>query len=348
MKRKIRICVLHGAISNAGDFLIYKRGKKLLENFFDDNFDFIYKLRSKPITGDFDGLILLGGPLVTRTLHVQSKNIVEYIKNRNIPIFCMGLGISGKELQDYKNYFLDRESVLFWKYIYETTNLFSVRDIDTSNMLKNYGINAEMTGCPALFNLQNIGNKSRDFKNREIRKIAVTIPNIRIRAYPPKTISDFLKTTYLFYLLSKNFKDKEVVIFFQHGYAGLNQANKIMATIFGFESSDISGESLEKSGLDNFDIHIGTRLHSHIYFLSLNKPSFLLSVGARTDSFLKTIRTPNERFTASGIKNMVYMVKNKILENNFDDFDNVPGEIKKYFLIMKNFLGQIESFYRRN
>ena len=133
MKQKIKIGVLHGAIKNAGDFIIYERGKKLLEYLLDDNFDFTYKLRSEPIDGDFDGLIILGGPLIGRKLHPQSKNIIEYLqkRNRNIPIFCIGLGISGEKFDAYGDYFLDPESFLFWKYVYNTSKLFSVTIFET-------------------------------------------------------------------------------------------------------------------------------------------------------------------------------------------------------------------------
>jgi len=140
MNQKTKICVLHGAISNAGDFLIYERGKKLLKSFFGDTIDFTYKLRSKPINGNFDGLIILGGPLISRKIHPQVKNIIEYIKDKEIPCTCIGLGISGEKFDSNKDYFLDYESICFWKYVYETSKLFSVRDKITQDVLKKYSI----------------------------------------------------------------------------------------------------------------------------------------------------------------------------------------------------------------
>ena len=348
IEKPIKIGVLHGARRNGGDFLIYKRGRKLLEYFSNNKFNFIWKLRSEPIEGDFDGIILLGGPLLCRKLDLQSRNIIDYIKDKKIPIFCMGLGISGvyTNSYSYENYFLDYGSICFWKYIYKTSKLFSVRDIDSYYILKNYGIDAELTGCPALFDLQSSekGNKIL-LKNQEIKKIAVTLPNIIIPTL--KSISPLIKILFFLNLLSRKFKDKEIVVFFLHGYRGFNIILKILTNIFGFSTRDVSDESIEQFDFNNFDVHIGTRLHPHIYFLSLNKPSFLFSVDLRTEAFLKTIKTPHNDFTMSGIKNMINILSDKISKNNFEEFNSVPDEIAKLFEVMKKFLNKIILFYEK-
>ena len=351
MSRKIKICVLHGgAISNAGDFLIYERGKKLLENFFDDNFDFTYILRSKAIDGDFDGLIILGGPLITRKLHLQSKNITEYIQkgNENIPIFCIGLGISGEKFDSYEDYFLDQESSLFWGHVYKTTKLFSVRDKITYNMLKNYGIKTELTGCSALFNLETLEKNNSVVKNENINKIAVTIPNLS-DSPTLSSIGYFLLTLYFLLALRLKFSKKEIEIglFFQHGYSTLsNKIIRKLANMTNIKTYDISGKSLDTTELHKYNLHIGTRLHSHIYFLSLGKPSFLLSVDMGTEAFLETVKTPNEKYTFSGIKNLVATLKERVEKNNFEEFSENFNEIKRFYKVMKTFLSKIDTFYK--
>jgi polysaccharide pyruvyl transferase WcaK-like protein len=352
MIQKTKICVLHGASSNAGDFLIYERGKKLLENFFDDNFDFTYKLRSERIDGDFDGLIILGGPLISRKMHIQSKNIIDYLKKieKDIPIFCIGLGISGGKFDSDKNYFFDNESISFWKYAYGTSKLFSARDKITYNVLKNYDIKAELTGCPALFNLETLEKNNILTKNKRINKIAVTIPHLSLSFHRFFSIKSFLLTLYFLFTLKRKFNKKELGLFFQHGYNNL--PNKIMqklANTIGIKTYDISGKSLDSSKeLCEYEVHRGTRLHSHIYFLSSNKPSFLLNVDMRTEAFLKTIETQSDKYTISGIENLVDMLKERIARDNFYDFNNVFGNIRSFYAVMKNFLNKIVLFYRES
>ena len=136
---------------------------------------------------------------------------------------------------------------------------------------------------------------------------------------------------------------------FQHGYP--NFATKIMqkiANVIGIKTYDASGKSLDSfSELREYDAHIGTRLHSHLFYLSLDTPSFLFNVDMRTEAFLKTIETPSDKYTISGIRNLVNMLAERIAESNFDEFNNVPNEIRRFYVIMKNFLNKIDLFYSR-
>ena len=350
MNQKIKICVLHGAIRNAGDFLIFERGKKLLKKFFGNNFDFVYKKRNEQIDGDFDGLIVLGGPLISRKIHGQSKNILEYLKKmeKDIPIFCIGLGISRDKFDSDKNYFLDHESINFWKYVYRISKLFSVRDKITYSVLKNYDIKAELTGCPALFNLETLEKNNILAKNKRINKIAVTIPKLSI-GLALSSVKSFLLTLYFLFALKRKFNKKGLGLFFQHGYSNL--ANNIMqklANMIGMKTYDASGVSLDSFAESyEHDVHIGTRLHSHIYFLSSNKPSFLFNVDMRTEAFLKTIETPSDKYTISGIRNLVNLLAERIAENDFGEFNSVHSEITKFYIGMKNFLNKIVLFYEK-
>jgi len=124
-----------GKISNAGNYLICERGKKLLESFCDEDINFTYIERTKKFDENFDGLIILGGPLISRKLHHQSKMIIESIKDKNMPILCLGLGISGSKFTSEKKYFIDYESICFWKYVYEYSKLFSVSDKITKDVI---------------------------------------------------------------------------------------------------------------------------------------------------------------------------------------------------------------------
>lgn len=345
-KNKMRIGVLisvrstSGEFSNAGNYLIYERGMDLLNAYLGHIFEFVYIERDYPFSNDFNGLIILGGPLITKKLHKQSKNIYESIQNKDIPVFCLGLGVS------YGTYSLDDESIRFWKHLYTTSKLFSVRDEVTQELLKKYDINAELTGCPALFNLKNL-EKNVDFvRESEINKIAVTVPYLSIRHF--SSIKTLLLTSYFLFLLKIKFNQKELGVIFQHGYP--NIATKFirkLANMFGMDTHDLVGKNLDSTTLRKYDICIGARLHAHIYFLSLNKPSFLLDIDRRTEGFLKTIKTPSDMYTISGIQNLVNVLSDRIANNDFEEFDSANIDIAKLYIIMEKFLNDIILFYDR-
>lgn len=353
-KKKIKIGVLHSAIfngGNAGDSLICKRGRDLLGKFLGDDFEFTYIRPYKPFYGDFDGYIILGGPVISRKIHPLTKNIIENIKNKNVPIFCLGLGISEEKFESEDNYFLDHESILFWKYVYETSKIFSVRDKIAYNVLKNYGINAELTGCPALFDLESLEGKRIFLENNKKIKILVSISQINSMI---KELPRFLLTLCFLYVLKRRFNKKvEMGLTFMHGYGTTPlKIVKKFASILDMKSYDISKKSLDSyTELYDYDVQIGTRLHSTIFFLSMSKPSFLFNVDMRTEAFLKTITIPSDSFTISGIRNLVIMLRDKIeadkYGDNFSDFDGVYSEITKLYIVMGNFLNKIVLFYKK-
>jgi hypothetical protein len=183
-------------------------------------------------------------------------------------------------------------------------------------------------------------------KNKRINKIAVTIPNLSI-GLAFSSVKSFLLALYFLFALKRKFNKKELGLFFQHGYNNLpNGIIQKLANMTDIKTYDVSGKSLDSfTELYKYDVHIGTRLHSHIYFLSSNKPSFLFNVDMRTEAFLKTIETPSDKYTISGIRNLVNMLKERITENNFGEFNNAPDEIRRFFIVMKIFLNKINIFY---
>lgn len=350
---KKKIGILHGAINNSGDFLICNRGIKLISEFLsDDKIEFILIERWKSFNEDFDALIILGGPIISKKLHPQAKNIEYYLQKKNIPVICLGLGISGEYFKNYENYFEDEESIVFWKKVFESSRLFSVRDKDTYFVLKQKGIEAQLTGCPAFFDLETL--KKRNFsenwtKNSKnifsVKKVVVTIPNGNINEF-----NYFRTFFFLFYLKlkSKNKRSEDFTVVFQHEIKPI--WNKICARythLLGFNVLDASGKGLDEIEIiRNSDIHIGTRLHSNIFFLSLRKPSYLLSVDNRTRGFLSTISTSSDDFTLLGIKRLVdtYVAdsKNPMIYNSQISYSF--SQICHYFNKMSHFLKNTHKF----
>lgn len=355
MSSKKRICILHGAINNSGDFLIYNRGLKLLSELLDcQNVDIVSVERWKPFGDTYDVLVILGGPIISKNLNNQVKNIDSYLNKRNIPVICIGIGISGDQSENCENFSLNCESMFFWKKIYDSSNLFSVRDLRTQMILKQYQINAKLTGCPAFFDLNFIDQKNRKHilsaPSSNIKRIAVTVPNLGI-----KSISNLTKSLFfLFYLYWKlrdsNYK-YDVVVVFQHSiHSVFNKKLARFSNILGFEVLDASKRSLDEIELlKNSDIHIGTRLHANIFFLSVGKPSYLFDIDCRTAGFLSTVLTPSSKFTIIGIKTLLDIL--------FSDLKNpeifyqrrslISEQISFYYSAMADFICVINEFIRK-
>ena len=333
-----------GKISNAGNYLICERGKELLETLLEEDFKFNYIERTKHFADEYDGYIILGGPIISRRIHHQSRIIEESILDKKKTIICLGLGISGTKIYDETKYFLDDDSIRFWKYVYGTSELFSVRDITTRKILNRYGINAVLTGCPALHNIRAHNTTDNSLEGKK-SKILISIPHFLLNFSLKGNLSrikSFVLTLYFLYRMKKKLGNFEIGLVYQHGCdTVLMKIIDYFAKKNGMSSHYYVGKSLDSPELAQYDIHIGTRLHSHINFLTQEKPSYLLNVDLRTDSFLKTIRTPHQDFTFSGTRKLVNLLCDNLSQNNFSEFNAVSDEILKLCVVMKDFIQKI-------
>lgn len=272
-----RIGILHGAILNGGDYLICKRGTNLLNKSLGSKYELVHVKRWKSFKGNFDALIILGGPIISRSMHIQSRRIMEYMDDKEIPVIALGVGISGEYFDNIDDYFID-ESLEFWKKIYESSGLISVRDKETYLLLRHFGINARLTGCPALFDLDNINKMdkvSKDIKKEKI-KISLTIPDLSmnildIKSYNKVHIKSFLLSiffvTYIKLIFRLNKINGKYYLVLQHGFNHLISMIAVYCKLLGIKTVDASKRSLDElNNIKSSDIHVGTRLHSNILF----------------------------------------------------------------------------------
>lgn len=371
MNRK-KIGLLHGAILNSGDFLIFNRGKRLLQEYLNPEYELVDVKRWKPFHKKLDALIILGGPIISRGLHPQSKNIEEHLK-KDIPVVCLGLGVSGERYSDPEDYFRP-ESVEFWKKVYQSSHLFSVRDKETQRILECYGIDAEFTGCPALYDLDVVKDRRKygaDYDRENTprnREIAVTIPHILLEANLVSIlvgIRNFIYTLFFIRQLkskvkcssdfenynsaSYDFPCPDFLLILQHGYTYPLRLIGRYAAHSGFKMLDTSGRGLDEvEEIRDASFHIGSRLHSHIYFLSVGKPSYLLSVDNRTSAFLGNFDVESENYTPTGIRRLTSRFMKEIdnqdvLESNVR---KTSAEIMALYDVMEGFLIRVDEFLK--
>lgn len=343
------VYVAHGAISNSGDFLIFHRGWSLLERYLDtEKVELVPVKRWEPITGQCDALIILGGPIVSPTIHPQAVNIKEYLEKNKVPVICLGVGISGKGYSAMEPYFADQESVDFWTEVYNSSQLISVRDVYTCQVLRDYNIPAVLTGCPALYDLEFISSEETAGDPLEDNKhdLTISVPNVNLFS-----VTNAVRTLFFLYYIKFKFANNERLlhrrVIFQHGFHSFgNKSIAKIASLLGFEIVDGSGKSIDRiTEISDSDIHIGTRLHMNIFFLSKNRVSYLLSVDNRTEAFLKTISVPSENFTILGTKRLVDECYGDLANERLQaKVKFVRTQIVKLYSEMRGFLMQVEHF----
>ena len=317
---KIRVGVAHGAIKNAGDYLIYKRGLNLLKETLGDIAEFVEIKRWIPFDDKnlhLDALIILGGPIVSRRLHSQAKNIYNYVNTHqpNLPIMALGIGISGERFESVEEYFLDEDSLKFWKRVYQSSRLISVRDKMTQRVFEVYGIDSYLTGCPALYSnpsLQLEDRLKQDINKSGVNTVLITLPN-----FISLNIGSLILSLIFILYIRILFLDKELYLLLQHGaYNFPHKLISLIAKILRFNIINGAYKSIDEiPDVRKADLHIGCRLHTHILFLSEEKPSYLFNLDNRTNAFLTMFNTPFQTFSVKGIITLVNQMKKDLQEN---------------------------------
>jgi hypothetical protein len=283
---KNQYVILTGSKNNAGDYLIKYRAKKLLA-----------ELRPNREIIDFDGwkpftkeklaevnrskaLILLGGPALQNNMREKIYPMTKDLQDIEVPIVMLGVGYKGvqgtwEETHDYR---LDDESLRLIRRINNSGVMSSVRDYHTLNALRHYGLNNFiMTGCPALYSLDHLFEAAAP--SVVIKKIGFSMGVSYCRS---KSMARQMKNVIL--KLSA-IEGCSLEVLFHHKIE-LSQSRQRAFTSWLKENKinykDISGS---EGGLiqsyEECDLHVGYRVHAHIFCSSISKPSVLLSEDGR-------------------------------------------------------------------
>jgi hypothetical protein len=293
-EKKDYYILLTGAKINFGDFLITNRAIKLLtdniENFkyellnnwenLDDKLDLI---------NDSKGIIILGGPGYQTSMYPDVFPLVSDLNKLKARVSYLGGGAYAKSndritIEKYR--FTEKAKSLL-DYITKSGGVLSVRDSISQEVLKLNGYeNAILTGCPVWYS-----NKHFLFPE-EIKKVSFSSPQKKVY------YRQFLRLLKEF---KSNFPNIEIVVHFNRGIGVKPYTNSIDAknTLkldklirkMGINTLDISGSNLFAENLEDFDMHIGYRVHSHLLFVSSSLPSILLHEDSRGSGMTETLKS---------------------------------------------------------
>lgn len=299
--------ILTGSKNNAGDFLIKHRAKKLFDEIRPDR-EIIDFNAWEPINEEklevinqASALILMGGPALQRNMYPGIYKLPADLDEIKTPILTMGVGwksINGR-WQDTYDYPLNQTSCKLLDRIKSDGVTSSVRDFHTLNVLQAKGYdNFLMTGCPAYYDLAHL-REPFQFPDK-IEKIAFSLGVSFINSF---SMEKQMKNLIL--QLKEEFKGKVFEVVFHHGLnphnfshasAGKARHNKryngfaAWLTDQNITFVDISGSAERLVGYySSVDLHIGYRVHAHIFMNSVKKLSLLISEDGRAKGSKSTI-----------------------------------------------------------
>lgn len=291
--------LVHGAIQNSGDFYIGYRAKQLLEKIRPDR-NFIEYDRRKSLNcenlelfNNASAILLTGGPAIRFGMFPNVYKLCQNLDNIKSPIITFGLGWKDPSgsWQKTRHYAFDLNTIKLLKKIEKSGYVSSVRDFHTLNVLNHHGFRSfKMTGCPGYYSLDHVNKPF--YPPQKINKVVVS-PGVTM-LYSKNMENQFFA---LLEAINKGVKNVDLQIALHHSpnndrslhdYLKKNKIgcyyNNLQKKLekMGFKVIDISGCKNKMIDLyTKADIHIGYRVHAHIFMNSISKPSILLSEDSR-------------------------------------------------------------------
>jgi len=382
MSTKPYYVILTGSKNNAGDFLIKYRAKQIFEkerpdivivdmdawNKFDDE--------TLELVNKSECLILMGGPALQKNLYPGIYPLVDDLSKITTKITMIGVGwksLNGS-WSDTENYQLTYKTKQLLSRIENDKIGFSVRDYHTMNVLNCHGYsNVHMTGCPATYCHRFFNT---ELKQNEIKKVAFSlgvsfISSKEMELQMKETIIGFKKyfesinsnIEVVFHHSTKNDFLKTHGSFPKHLESHLNFIKWLEKENLSW--IDISGSADNLINYyNNVDLHIGYRVHAHIFMCSISKPSVLISEDGRGRALEKVINgciidsfsyvgdsNFHKLFRKLGVHSGFYGVENKKneiistvlyeLKHEFPRMKSVRHTINNNYQVMLNFIKKL-------
>jgi len=379
---KDQYVILTGSKNNAGDYLIKFRAKQLFaelrpdREIIDINGWETLSPSNLAIINESKALILMGGPALVEDMVPRVYGLADVIDKIKVPVVMMGTGWKSQKgnWEDTYAYKLNNETAELVKKVNDSGYLSSVRDYHTLNALRfNECENVLMTGCPAYYDQKHINT---EFIPKPVNKVAFSLGVSFIES---PSMFKLMKESVL--ACCKMFSDKEFEVVFHHSLdrekfsnaykSASNHVQKHNEFADWLESKNIKYKDISGSAenLMNYysevDLHIGYRVHAHIFMNSIAKKSILISEDGRAkgvkgaisgvvldgyfdfkngfiSKVLNRLLPVYDRFTPN-----TYLAKELLEEIKYEEriefsrFKNSRGRIDSNYRIMSQFLKQL-------
>lgn len=313
-----KILIFGRPYSNGGDFLIYDRVVMVLKEAYPEisievNLDNATQFQVGELN-QYDAIVTGGGGAQYAETYVKTSFFYQHIDEITVPIHYMGTGLYGADGEDETiyEYRYSEELLSYFGKVIERGGQLATRDWVVDTVLRNNGVNgAVMAGCPAWYNLELLvkpeddGIFQRSFGDREVRSIAVSNHGLTKNAQDHGKKLKQIEELIIF--LQKKFPEAEILLTFNDGYItkyskNYNLSLQEWAKEHGVTCVDLSGTADKFKTLDGIDLHIGFRVHTHIYCISKMIPSLLIEEDIRGYGMNETLCLPHIRAYAEHSK----------------------------------------------
>lgn len=335
--------LLHGAIKNVGDFLIFERAKALLREYATTD-DFVEIPRWESLesyleqVNEADAVILCGGPAYASNFYPGIYPFVDDLDRIKPPIVPLGLGWSGKSGNAFR---FTRQSLAAIERIHDRIPYSSVRDVVTKEILGDQGItNVAMTGCPAWYHLPSIDLPFEP--PRQIRKIAISTP-----ARP----ANFPRTKAIVDWALRRYPDAECYLVFHRGiWYDKNTPpkdgvlNPLLAAYGWLKGVNIVNAAYSTDHIafyKSIDLHVGFRVHGHINALSYRRPSILVHEDGRGMGQSATLKTQDIEADPKDLAGQLNAICDEFERTDFASFKATFQTMREKHSVMKQFVESI-------
>lgn len=293
--------LFHGSKKNVGDYLIRSRARELLlreQGLIESDLLEVEAVRRTESEMNIDeitktdAVIIAGGPAYQESF-ADIYPTLDAILDAGIPVIPLGPGWKGKGEDDYE--FTD-ESVELLQRIHSQIEFSGVRDLPTKRVLAKHGIsNVELVGCPAWYDFKHLGESF--YKPDSIESIAIS-------TVVPRSKYHRKQFRYLLRRVREEYPDATLMCSFHRGIyhdehtpfvRSLHLRRfKWTARRYGYTVFNPAYEPERLRKYEDIDVHIGYRVHGHIYFLAMRHPSYLFQVDGRGTGVTESIRSPGD------------------------------------------------------
>jgi len=278
----MRFLVLHRALRNAGDFLIRRRAIELIraarpaaELVEGQAWRPLEEQFTAPGLERFDAIVICGGPGFQPRMHPGIYPLMPLDRMR-APLFLLSMGsfFFPADRDSIASHRLDRETVAFLRWVSRRVPMISTRDQLSADLLEREGIDgATMTGDVAWY-----------ASATEMRPLPTRIEHVAFT--PPANPLFFRDGIALLHTVRRYAPAADLtVVFHRNRQEPFEQA----ARALGAETVDISGSVEGFRHYDTTSLHIGYRLHAHLYCLSTGGVSYLVAEDSRGVGALQTL-----------------------------------------------------------
>lgn len=223
-------------------------------------------------------LLLPGFAIRDRTWPVVYR-LTERLEDIQVPIIGVGAGTKVDEASEFDaayDSFVDQETERLLKRVERDAGVIACRDSFTQASLATNNHKTTLVGDCALFDPDYLGMPFH--APRSLRRIAFTAPR---RPHLRDQALDALQ------MLQAAFPSAELLLF-RHGRPNWTETQ--VEAKSGVRGHDVHGENTDTlRDYDDVDLHVGYRVHAHLYRLRTRRPSVLIEEDSRGVGFSRTL-----------------------------------------------------------